>query len=100
MGGNFYCRANGDALFEIPKPITSIGIGVDALPQPIRQSAFLTGNDLGQLGQLEAIPDPDVYSNVRTMAPHQAFSEAKSLLKENKTFEALCLLLKNTTDEQ
>ncbi|MFT5511665.1 MAG: flavin reductase (DIM6/NTAB) family NADH-FMN oxidoreductase RutF [Bacteroidia bacterium] len=100
MGGNYYCRASGDALFEIPKPITSIGIGVDALPQPIRQSAFLTGNDLGQLGQLEAIPDPEVYSNVRTMAPHQAFTEAKSLLKENKTFEALCLLLKNTTDEQ
>jgi hypothetical protein len=46
MGGNWYCRANGNALFELEKPITTLGIGVDALPNDIRNSKILSGNDL------------------------------------------------------
>lgn len=57
MGGNWYCRANGDALFEIAKPLTTLGIGVDAIPAEIRNSEILTGNNLGQLGNVEALPD-------------------------------------------
>jgi hypothetical protein len=57
MGGNFYCRAHGDALFEIVKPMTSIGIGVDQIPFAIRNSKILTGNHLGQLGNAEHLPD-------------------------------------------
>jgi flavin reductase (DIM6/NTAB) family NADH-FMN oxidoreductase RutF len=56
MGGNWYCRANDDSMFEIQKPITTIGIGVDAIPDNIRNSAILSGNDLGLLGSVEAIP--------------------------------------------
>ena len=57
MGGNFYCRAHGDALFEVAKPIGRMGIGVDGLPADIRNSRVLTGNDLGRLGNTEQLPD-------------------------------------------
>ncbi|MFI5204602.1 MAG: flavin reductase family protein [Flavobacteriales bacterium] len=57
MGGNWYCRAHGNALFEVAKPLTQIGIGVDGLPASVRQSKFLTGNHLGMLGNVESLPD-------------------------------------------
>ncbi len=57
MGGSWYVRASGNALFEIPKPIQTKGIGVDALPKGIRESEILTGNNLGRLGNLEALPN-------------------------------------------
>ena len=57
MGGNFYCRAYGDALFELPQPTTHVGIGFQALPKEVRESPVLTGNDLGQLANLPALPD-------------------------------------------
>ena len=57
MGGAWYCRASGDALFEIAKPLSTLGIGVDAIPEDIRQSDILTGNDLGRLGNVETLPD-------------------------------------------
>ncbi|NIG52655.1 flavin reductase family protein [Chitinophaga sp. Cy-1792] len=56
MGGDFYCRASGDAVFEVEKPNTKLGIGVDALPLSIRNSEILTGNNLGQLGNVNEIP--------------------------------------------
>ncbi|HBY66962.1 MAG TPA: flavin reductase, partial [Flavobacteriaceae bacterium] len=46
MGGNWYSRAKV-GMFEVPKPIRTLGIGIDALPEPIRNSSVLTGNDLG-----------------------------------------------------
>ncbi len=57
MGGNFYCRAHGAALFELTQPNTNIGVGVDALPAEARNSTVLTGSDLGQLGALQVLPD-------------------------------------------
>jgi flavin reductase (DIM6/NTAB) family NADH-FMN oxidoreductase RutF len=57
MGGDWYCRAHGDALFEVAKPIGRMGIGVDGLPADIRNSRVLTGNDLGRLGNSETLPD-------------------------------------------
>lgn len=56
MGGNWYCRASGSALFEVEKPLASIGIGVDQVPKRIRESVILTGNDLGKLGNVEKLP--------------------------------------------
>lgn len=57
LGGDWYARAHGEALFEVPKPLTTLGIGVDALPESIRNSRILTGNDLGMLGNTESLPD-------------------------------------------
>lgn len=56
MGGDYYCRASGNAVFEVPKPNTALGIGVDALPVHIRNSRILTGNNLGLLGNSTEIP--------------------------------------------
>jgi len=55
-GGAFYTRASGSAVFEVPKPAGK-PIGYDALPEPLRQSRILTGNDLGQLANSAALPD-------------------------------------------
>ncbi|MEQ9022042.1 MAG: flavin reductase family protein, partial [Pseudomonadales bacterium] len=56
MGGNWYARASGDAIFEVAKPLTTMGIGVDQIPDQIRTSTVLTGNHLGMLGNVEALP--------------------------------------------
>lgn len=56
LGGNWYTRSK-QALFEVEKPLAKLGIGVDALPDPIRNSKVLTGNDLGKLGNVESIPE-------------------------------------------
>ncbi|PWV54129.1 flavin reductase family protein [Chitinophaga sp. S165] len=59
MGGDYYCRASGAAVFEVAKPITELGIGIDALPASIRQSCILTGNNLGQLANVQQQPVVD-----------------------------------------
>lgn len=59
MGADFYVRASGNAIFEVEKPIARQGIGVDKLPEEIRLSKVLTGNDLGRLGNLESLPTSD-----------------------------------------
>lgn len=59
MGGNWYTRSNENALFEVEKPLQSIGMGVDQLPAGIRNSNVLTGNNLGALGNFIGIPEKD-----------------------------------------
>ena len=56
MGADYYCRASGNAVFEVAKPNLALGIGVDSLPENIRRSDVLTGNNLGILGNSTAIP--------------------------------------------
>ena len=56
LGGNWYCRVTKDNLFQVAKPVRSIGIGVDSIPHAIRNSKILTGNNLGQLGNAEKLP--------------------------------------------
>lgn len=56
LGGDWYCRVTADNLFKAAKPVRTIGIGVDAIPYAIRNSKVLTGNNLGQLGNVEALP--------------------------------------------
>jgi len=61
-GGSFYTRAR-EGFFEIPKPITTLGIGVDALPIEIRNSKVLTGNNLGLLGNIAQLPTQEAVNN-------------------------------------
>ncbi|KYG78715.1 flavin reductase family protein [Roseivirga echinicomitans] len=62
MGADWYCRANGEALFELPKPNKNLGIGYDQIPEIIRNSVVLSGNNLGRLGNIEKLPDPEAVS--------------------------------------
>lgn len=105
LGGNWYCRASGDALFEVEKPLTTLGIGVDQIPDAIRLSPVLTGNHLGQLGNVEALPDREsleafIQSGERELLmasePHSDFAAhrlAAKLLDQNRVNDAWKLLL-------
>jgi flavin reductase (DIM6/NTAB) family NADH-FMN oxidoreductase RutF len=55
LGGNWYSRSN-QGLFEVPKPLATLGIGVDSISDSIKKSRIFDGNDLGQLGNIEALP--------------------------------------------
>ena len=108
MGGDWYCRADNNSMFEIKKPITTCGIGFDALPEDIRNSKILTGKELGHLAGIEALPnetDVNEYKLLElsdlfvTLEEEPAELEAKLhqrasiLLKENKLEEAWMTLL-------
>ncbi len=60
MGANWYCRASGEAIFEVEKPNVKIGIGYDQLPNRIKNSFILNGNDLGKLANIEKIPSVEL----------------------------------------
>jgi len=94
MGGNWYCRAHGEALFEVQKPLTTIGIGIDALPEHIRNSKRLTGNDLGRLGNLEHFPEPAEIDAVKQKYSEFSDQESKAieLIEAGQVMEALCLI--------
>ena len=61
-GGSYYSRAK-EGFFEIPKPISTLGIGVDGIPTEIRNSTVLSGNDLGMLGNVEQLPNQQDVDN-------------------------------------
>lgn len=92
MGGNWYCRANENSMFEIQKPITTIGIGVDQIPSEIRNSSILTGNDLGLLGSIEAFPSQEEIDSYSATSgeKHQV---AKDLLAKSQVMDAWKVLL-------
>ncbi len=64
MGGDYYCRASGHAVFEVAKPNLNLGIGIDALPTHIKHSKLLTGNHLGQLANSTSIPEVNVHFSI------------------------------------
>lgn len=92
MGGNWYCRADKNSMFEIKKPITTIGIGFDNLPKDVLNSNVLTGNDLGLLASVERLPNKKeiLKYNFTGSNKHEA---AKQLIGEGKINEALIILL-------
>ena len=106
MGGDYYCRASGNAVFEVAKPNTQLGIGVDALPESIRNSTILTGNNLGQLANVHEMPFVDAtFNDDKLKNIIQYFSinpvemdmelhrYAKELLDQGKVYEAWQVLL-------
>ena len=56
LGGDWYCRVQGDSIFKVPKPLDRASLGIDQLPISIRNSRILSGNDLGMLGNVESLP--------------------------------------------
>lgn len=103
LGGNWYSRSN-QGLFEVPKPLATLGIGVDAIPDFIKQSPVFNGNDLGILGNVEALPTTEevsifVQQNFAVKAvlssddPEKVQLEAKKYLNENDVDSAWKVLL-------
>lgn len=103
MGGNWYSRAN-QGLFEVAKPITTLGIGVDQIPNFVKESAIFDGNDLGKLGNIEALPTTEeinifVKQNFAVKGVLSAddeskqFKKAKEYLDQNDVDSAWKVLL-------
>lgn len=65
LGGDWYCRVTPESLFKVAKPLTTLGIGVDALPISVKNSTVLTGNDLGMLGNIEHLPSDEEIDAMR-----------------------------------
>ncbi|PYF73922.1 flavin reductase family protein [Pedobacter nutrimenti] len=68
LGGDWYCRVTSENLFKVAKPLTTLGIGVNALPAGVRNSFVLSGNDLGMLGNVEHLPDAEEIELIRNHA--------------------------------
>ena len=103
MGGNWYSRSN-EGMFEVEKPLTTLGIGVDMIPDFIKESSFFNGNDLGKLGNIENIPTEEeisifVKENFEVKAVLSSddsdtiFQKAKEYVDNGKTLDAWKLLL-------
>ena len=108
MGGNWYCRASNTSLFEVQKPNSKIGIGYDQLPQHIRNSHILSGNDLAKLANVESLPsmedvekfkeNKDLVKILKSSVDDEQTREnlhyhCKKLLQENKVLDAWSTLL-------
>ncbi len=111
MGRDWYTRASGDALFWVEKPIANKGIGVDAIPNAIKNSMILTGNDLGKLGNVEHLPNETAIENYARgdiqlrqiiesgadgLEKREALHElAQQYLEDNRVNDAWCVLLQD-----
>ncbi|MBN2173098.1 MAG: flavin reductase family protein [Bacteroidales bacterium] len=106
MGGDYYCRASGESIFEVKKPHATVGIGIDQLPDKIKFSKYLTGNELGKLGNIEALPTGDEvkkfigqpnyaggYNMNNNEKEKMVFVQAKRLIAENNIQDAVKLLM-------
>jgi len=109
MGSDYYVRASGRALFTLEKPASKLAIGVDSLPEQVRLSSILTGNDLGKLGGLQLMPTaPEIekfitsplfrtISTIQSGNTHkimeEAHKKAHGMIANNDTYKALLLLL-------
>ena len=108
MGGDWYCRSTSESMFEIKKPITTCGIGFDALPVDIKKSRILSGQDLARLAGIEGLPDETAVNEYKLLELSDIFLQlsgraieleetlhvrAKSLLSEHRIQEAWLTLL-------
>lgn len=102
-GGSYYSRAKS-GFFEIPKPLSTLGIGVDAMPEAVRDSMILTGNDLGMLGNVEKLPEKnevkafiediaDRYPNIKEATHREKHKLAQNYLSFGDVVSAWKILL-------
>lgn len=102
-GGNYYSRSK-KGFFEVPKPNQNLGIGVDAMPEHVRNSMILTGNDLGMLGNIDKLPSEqeidtfiknvsERYPNITTMTHREKHKIAHNYLSYGDIASAWKLLL-------
>jgi flavin reductase (DIM6/NTAB) family NADH-FMN oxidoreductase RutF len=90
LGGDYYSRVDRGSIFKVPKPLDKLGIGIDQLPDSIRTSKILSGNDLAMLANVESIPF--AAEGVVATADEQIHREAKKLLSDGLIDQAWALL--------
>ena len=109
MGGNYYVKASGSAVFTVPKPGDKMSLGIDALPEKVRMSGILTGNELARLGSMEDFPSAvevaafaksDIvrqmhikYAGEPEMLNEQVHLMAREMISKGEVNEAMKLLL-------
>ncbi len=91
LGSNWYGKTTKESLYKITKPISRLGMGIDKLPEEIRNSEILTGNELAILASAESIPAKTVSENSFTVS--EKHEKAKQLLLEGNSEEAWQILL-------
>ncbi|MEM5563668.1 flavin reductase family protein [Psychroserpens sp. AS72] len=102
-GGSYYSRAN-KGFFEIPKPLSTLGIGVDNMPEEVKNSMVLTGNDIGMLANVEGLPNQseidefinnvsERYPNIKEKSHHEKHKIARNYLSYGDVDSAWKLLL-------
>lgn len=96
MGKDWYVRASGSAIFEVPKPNTQLGIGIDQLPEAIKHSILLTGNELGKLANVNILPTKDLGLDqlFADKSKNEMIQMAKELLEQENVHHAWQALLR------
>jgi len=92
-GGNWYGKTTKDSLYKIAKPISKVGMGVDRLPDTIKNSSILSGSDLAILASIEEIPIKNNLQSNTNRNLEEKHILAKQLLKEGNALEAWKILL-------
>jgi flavin reductase (DIM6/NTAB) family NADH-FMN oxidoreductase RutF len=101
LGSDWYCRVQGDSIFKLPKPMDRPSLGIDQIPERIRFSKILTGNDLGLLGNVERLPDQteiDAFNTeeiqkVKNAGEEEVHRLAQQYLAQGRVLDAWKLLL-------
>ena len=95
LGGDWYCRVTNDSLFKVAKPLATLGIGVDSLPMEIKNSKFLSGNNLGKLANVEQMPLFQKTENLEysSLSNQELHLLAHKMLEDDKLEEAWQVLL-------
>lgn len=101
MGGDWYCRASGEAVFEVAKPNALPGVGVDAIPGFIRNNPLFTGNELGRLGNISELPGPDEVRKFRQDHPAgDDLTFIRNLIEKHELRAAWCAILASEGKEE
>ena len=94
LGYNRYARITKDIIFETPKPLKAYGVGVDAIPQWLKDKQVLSGNELGKLASISVIPEKsEIDEDLKQMINGEPIHEIKKLLCENRIKEAWLVIL-------
>lgn len=108
MGSNWYCRASGEAIFNIEKPNSKLGMGFDELPNSIKKSVVLSGNDLAKLANvhslaktkdIDKLKENSDIARIFNLSPNkekareELHQQAKNLLAQNNILGAWKILL-------
>ena len=89
MSGDFYCRASGDNIFEVEKPLAKKGIGYDQIPDFIKQSDIYSANNLGKLANIESIPSMDSVNLYIETVSRNSLSDTKLIFGEFEKYKLL-----------